>query len=941
VPRRAGAGTLALLSVAAAFLLAAGATARPAADAVRRVVAPSPDAHDASRPTARTETLWIFDADFENLVGDNAGWTSSDRSGTLAIENYWHKDTIRINGFEHLGDSTWWCGKNDPCWRQPRGYGNYWLQLLWRGFPEVATQTSVGHTLLLEYDQRYAMEKAYDYGYVDLRSAATGDTWYTLHSFCNPGFLGTPGMSQDWDSTYWESPGHMTLDLSAFSGEAIDVRFRFESDGAYSSQDQWDNPPLHSVLDGAWQIDNITLRGGSPVSVIFLDDCESPGDNGWVHDDVPAHGQAGVTFWRGLYGTDLWTNRPFSCDEQSGWMYAAVDPLTSRMVDNEYAWLICPVIDISGAEKLVGQWSMWVDLPRASEDIFDIAPRSGDDLECVEWWPWDPFGDPGWWYGGPFWGTWTDDWDAFAGDNWLQVLWAVQNHEPPEPGVEHWGGIFLNRHRVGIPTGDPGTTWSSSVWTRFNDWFQEQMADALLDTMHIGVKNDDGIASVTLLASNDGGQSWSAYTCRHESEQSQWWYAPPPSNEMTQGSEIWYYFEALDMVGNTAVYPSDAPDHYLEMSILPIHASVADPGLLLVDKHGRRVPGEHRDYSMTSEDYFREALDILGYEYDVYDVEVPGGSIKSEGPDSSGMKYYDTQIWFSGSESAYLIIPEDQANLISWLGQSQSGKERNLLLTGDDIASALGGADSLGFLATWLATEYLDDAVGDATVDSVPGLRDFAGGFDFMTYDDRECVLRGGCPELGDFDVIQPYPGILSAELIAEYVKADMTTRPAGVAYTDSMGYQAVTLGFGMEFMSDVLLPTGHYASGASDRVDLMANIMEYFAKAPTATPTGAEEGEAFANRLSQARPNPFNPRTTIEYGIAAPGHVTLRVYDLAGRVVRTLVDRDVEPGEHKVVWDGTTDTGRRAASAVYFVRLETGGASVTSTVARKLVLLK
>jgi len=929
-------------TVAAVLVIAAapGFTKPVESPDVRSSFLPERDTPAPVGTPARLETLWIFDADFEDLAGDNAGWTSEDRSGTLAIPNYWHKDTIRINGFAHLGDSTWWCGKNDPCWRQPRGYGNSWFQLLWRAFPEVATQTSVGDTLLLEYDQRYAMEKAYDYGYVDLRSAATADTWYTLHSFCNPGFLGTPGMSQDWDSTNPDDPGHMTLDLSAFSGEAIDVRFRFESDGAYSSQDQWDNPPLHSVLDGAWQIDNITLRGGSPPSVIFLDDCESPGDNEWVHDDVPAQGQAGVTFWRGLYGTDLWTNRPFSCDEQSGWMYAAVDPLTSRMVDNEYAWLVSPPINIEGASKLVGQWDMWVDMPRETEDLFSLWLASSDDEFCVHT-P-DGFVDywHGWWYGGPFWGTWADDWDAFAGNPWLMIRWIALNDEPPVPGVEHMGGIFLNRQRVGIPTGDPGTTWSYSVWCRFNDWFQEQMADALLDSATINVKDDDDIVSVTLVA--DNGVTQTGYTCRRQDTEGNDWTVPPPVTEMIPGAEIHYYYEAQDGAGITTTFPSGAPDETYEFSILPIHGSVDDPCVLLVDKHGRLVPGEHRNYSTTSEDYFREALDILGFDYDVYDVEVPSGSTdQSDGPDSEGYEYYDTQIWFASDFSAYTVKPIDQENLIAWLSQSEEGKERNLLLTGNDIASALGGADSLGFLATWLATEYLDDAVGDAMVDSVPGLRDFAGGFDFMTYDDRECVLRGGCPELRDFDVIQPYPGVFGAELIAEYVKADMTTRPAGVAYTDSMGYQTVTLGFGMEFMSDFPLPTGYYASGTSDRVDLMANIMDYFAKAPTGPGTGTEDNEAFVTKLSQARPNPFNPRTTIEYSIAAPGYVTLRVYDLAGRVVRTLVDRDVEPGEHKVVWDGTTDAGQRAASGVYFVKMEIAGDSGAFRAARKLVLLK
>ena len=931
-------GTMLLCAFAVPALAAPRANAQDPAE--RCVAIPPPIPERSATASARHETLWIFDADFEDLAGDNAGWTSEDRSGTLAIPNYWHKDTIRINGFEWLGDSTWWCGKYDPCWRQPRGYGNDWYQVLSREFPEVAVCTDPGDALELRFDQRIAMENDYDYGYVDIRSPATSDTWYTLMAVDNPGFTGTPGMSQDWDSTNPLMGGHQDVDLSNYSGQAFDLRFRFESDGAYSSQDQWDSP-YHPVQDGAWQLDNIKLIAWLPDSVlVFLDDCESPGDNGWVHDGIPAQGQAGVTFWRGLYGTDLWTNRPFSCDEQSGWMYAAVDPLTSRMVDNEYAWLVSPPINIEGASKLVGQWDMWVDLPRPTNDIFNLWLASSDDEFCVQ----TPSGFVdygwGWWYGGPFWGTWADDWDAFAGNDWLMIRWMVLNDDPPEPGVEHMGGIFLNRQRVGVPIGDPGTTWSYSAWSRFHDWFQEQMAEALLDSATINVKDDDDIVSVTLVA--DNGVTQTNYTCRRDDPLGNDWTVPPPVMEMIPGAEIHYYYEAQDGVGITTTFPSGAPDVTYEISILPIHGSVSDPCVLLVDKHGRQVPGEHRDYSTTSEDYFREALDILGFEYDVYDVEVPSGSTdQSDGPDTMGYKYYDTQIWFASDFGAYTVKPIDQQNLIAWLSQSEEGKERNLLFTGNDIASGLGAADSLAFLATWLATEYLAGTVGDATVDSVPGLRDFAGGFDFMTYDDRECVLRGGCPELCDFDVIQPYPGVDGAELIAEYVKADMTTRPAGVAYTDSMGYQAVTLGFGMEFMSDLPLPTGHYASGVSDRVDLMANIMEYFAKAATGPGTGTPNGSTFANRLTHARPNPFNPRTTIEYSVAAPGHVTLRVHDLAGRVVRTLVDCDVEPGEHKVVWDGTTDAGRRAASGVYFAKMEVAGRAVAFRATRKLILLK
>jgi flagellar hook assembly protein FlgD len=83
--------------------------------------------------------------------------------------------------------------------------------------------------------------------------------------------------------------------------------------------------------------------------------------------------------------------------------------------------------------------------------------------------------------------------------------------------------------------------------------------------------------------------------------------------------------------------------------------------------------------------------------------------------------------------------------------------------------------------------------------------------------------------------------------------------------------------------------------------------------------------------------PNPFNPLTRIEYALAEPGRVVVRVYNLAGRRVATLVDGTVGAGGHTAVWDGATDSGDRAASGVYFIRMEAGGFRGSE----KLVLLK
>jgi hypothetical protein len=383
---------------------------------------------------ARSETLWIFDADFEDLLGDNAGWVSEDFSGTLGVENFWHKDTIRINGFEWLGDSTWWCGTYNACWLQPRGYGNDWYQVMWRDFP-LSEWSEAGDDITLEWDQRFAMEKDYDYGYVEV-SSDEGLTWDVLRSYTNPGFAGKPGMSQDWDST---SFGHPVLDLSGYAGSDVELRFRFESDEAYSAQDEYDNIPLHSVLDGAWQLDNIEWKVND--ATVWLDDCESPGDNGWQHPDVPAVGQTGVAFRRSLE-TVMGDPR---------WMMVAYDEGSGVMVSDQQSRLFSPAVDISGASDLVLEWSGWIDMPQCANDIAQLATDIGQLPECFTF-DTGPFGDP-WptYYGGPLAFLLTEDYAMHAAYDWFKMrVWAM-NHAPEDSLGCHGAGFMLDRFRVGVP----------------------------------------------------------------------------------------------------------------------------------------------------------------------------------------------------------------------------------------------------------------------------------------------------------------------------------------------------------------------------------------------------------------------------------------------------------------------------------------------------------
>ncbi len=77
---------------------------------------------------------------------------------------------------------------------------------------------------------------------------------------------------------------------------------------------------------------------------------------------------------------------------------------------------------------------------------------------------------------------------------------------------------------------------------------------------------------------------------------------------------------------------------------------------------------------------------------------------------------------------------------------------------------------------------------------------------------------------------------------------------------------------------------------------------------------------------LDGAQPNPFNPLTEISFSIPTTGPVSLKIYDVSGRLVRTLLDELVSAGANRVRWNGTDDHGRAVASGTYYARLQADG---------------
>ena len=92
------------------------------------------------------------------------------------------------------------------------------------------------------------------------------------------------------------------------------------------------------------------------------------------------------------------------------------------------------------------------------------------------------------------------------------------------------------------------------------------------------------------------------------------------------------------------------------------------------------------------------------------------------------------------------------------------------------------------------------------------------------------------------------------------------------------------------------------------------------------------------ANSLNQNYPNPFNPETTIPYALSSDAIVSLTIYNIAGQVVRKLVDGEaLAAGQYQALWDGRSESGASVASGMYFYLLHTGD----FVAKRKMVLLR
>ncbi len=403
-------------------------------------------------------------------------------------------------------------------------------------------------------------------------------------------------------------------------------------------------------------------------------------------------------------------------------------------------------------------------------------------------------------------------------------------------------------------------------------------------------------------------------------------FAPP--------DRVDFYFSATDPGGRTTYWSrfTGTVTSEAEVQTQPMEAQclpTGDAEVLYVD-----------DFDMRgAQPYFDTAFQILGLEVDRFDVRAPaslvGNGLGARATANQIVDVYKAIIWNSGDlaygtigDGSYPEKSRDAQLLCSFLDQT-SASDPGLYITGDAIANEMKGRSSplLSYINYNLVrSDHV--AAGEPVSPLVTAMT--PGTFFAHAAGPDTIIAYGGCPGgIQKFDVLTPTG---NAELQMAYSgnSAHGAVISQSTVNSQAMTAKVVLEGFSYHFIRDdrVAYPP--------DRVDHLYHILAWFAVLPTSI--GELDTPTFDNRLLQNYPNPFNPVTTIAFSLEERSHVGIRIYEVSGRLVRTLLNETRDAGMHRdVKWKGLNEAGEPVSSGVYFCRLVAGDFSDM----KKIVLLR
>lgn len=300
---------------------------------------------------------------------------------------------------------------------------------------------------------------------------------------------------------------------------------------------------------------------------------------------------------------------------------------------------------------------------------------------------------------------------------------------------------------------------------------------------------------------------------------------------------------------------------------------------------------------------------------------------------------YRTLLYTAGDLGSFTLSNGDFLNdagndialLDAWL--QQGGK--NAYFTGDDLSFDLNrsGAAALSFRNTWFSVTYnANDLRPLINFQTAPRVRPVSGNAVGLTV---EHVAYGGCPIFNDFDAVTATG---TSVRVAEFLNpaGNPGAYPyAAAVYNRVDQYTADVIYQPYDFMY-ILTPDNAPPSTPPlpARTRWLNEILLFFGELGTSPTTDVPAPAQFAVRNY---PNPFNPSTKIEYTMPQRGDLSIKVFNVRGELVKTLVNQVVEAGNGHVIWDGSNNAGQPVSSGVYFYQSDAFGKSIMN----KMVLVK
>jgi hypothetical protein len=286
---------------------------------------------------------------------------------------------------------------------------------------------------------------------------------------------------------------------------------------------------------------------------------------------------------------------------------------------------------------------------------------------------------------------------------------------------------------------------------------------------------------------------------------------------------------------------------------------------------------------------------------------------------------------------------DDLGTFINWLQGGADGNERGMLTIGDGfVENAVGSYPAhVAYVATQLATEFVNENYYGFTGD----VRDF-----IPVHADRavnspltpsgysannNCLLTN--------DIVDRNVAVAGSQLNIEYIEDALTFHGAGVFKPDQGADQYISQTVTMDIES----MRGAYGTTLGRLLWVNDILVEVFGSICTLAGSpvlGLDQpnigsGNAFVDFLN-LRNNPLRSgQATVHFGLAADDQVQVKVYDVSGRLVRTLADRKFKAGEHTLTWDGVDNAGRSLPRGVYFTQVKFMTRNVE--MAKKITILR